>query len=170
MLGGVQEGCCCRVRDLGGCCRVGVQTRTHQHRLLSRAGLCGMLKVTLPLPRMLTILGAGPPPSSDGSPPLSGSAKQRGGSLIFPGDPADAGAVGTHVWGVSVASLLWGWVHSLPCALGQSWLGQGGWFAAILGAFGSGGNGAGDTGHGGKASSWFNPRDGVFSVRSALPA
>lgn len=93
-----------------------------------------MLRVTLAL------LGAGPPPKLT---PFSGSAKQRGGSIIVPGDPADVGAVGTHFWGPSVASLLWGWIQALPRALRQTWLGQGGRFASILGGFGWGGTGQG---------------------------
>lgn len=140
---------------MGGCCRVGVQIWTHQHRLL---GACGMLRVTL------TLLGAGHPPLSK-SPPFQGLQ-----SLIFPGEPADVGAEGTHIWGPSIASSLWGWINSLPRAPGQSWLGQGGGVCPNFGCFWFRRDGAGDRGHGGKANSRFNPGDGVFSLRSALPA
>lgn len=55
---------------------------------LSRAGLCGMLRVTLPFLRILSSFGVGLPSSGGGS-PISGSAKLRSRSLIFPGAPLD---------------------------------------------------------------------------------
>lgn len=82
--GGGQEGCCCRVRDLGGCCREGVQMWTHQHRLLSRAGLCDAEGHPPLTEDAYHPWGKTTPPPLTGLPPLSGSAKQRGGSLIFP--------------------------------------------------------------------------------------
>lgn len=67
------------MRDLGGCCRVRVQTRTPQHPLLSRAGFMGYSQLPSPLPSL------GTPQEVS---PFSGFAKQRGRSLIFPADPA----------------------------------------------------------------------------------
>lgn len=69
--------------------------------------------------------------------PLSRSANLRGRSLIFLGAPLEVEAVGKRNWGVPISYLLWGWINSLLCALGQFWLRQRGRSAAILGTFGS---------------------------------
>ena len=103
---------------------------------------CRMLRVTFAL------LGAGPPQLV---PPFSGSAE----ALFFLGtQQMGGGAVGTHFWGASVAALFWGWAQSL-----QAWPGR--MVCCNFGCLWLRRDRARDTGHGGKARSWFNPRDGV---------
>lgn len=52
-------------------CRVKGQIQTQQQHLLRRAGLCEMLRVTHPFPRILSSLGAGLA-SSSRDPPFQG--------------------------------------------------------------------------------------------------